>query len=460
MDCQEAQKHLQDYLDGEAEQDLAGEMELHIESCSSCQAKHEELKAVGNILKAWSPPTPAKDFISRTLEAKKTYVAPRRSRILSFPSWRKLAVAATILLAAGLALWVSISGPNESFQIRILSEVAYLKRMDSLINRLNSIDGLADVTHITNMGTAQSLAGGKLDSSRARTNVAFNGMMAASRNTRDAKLFYKFLVSKRYASTGFPPLMGAAWAQQMPTSRTLSHAAVAEYDFSLDKAAEIYRMNLNKPDIDSMARIRLAFIYLAQGAPEKALDLISMSKSGLAKAERELAQDIERAADMAVRARKMTAYSDEKIGALLTAGDYADAAEELKPLWKQEDDKAFLRGWALCRAGKPEQAIQVLDNLVDRTSENSRVRLLALYETALIREKLGYHKEAGRFFRLAVKAAKQAGDDFFTSAAEIQLVYSLLGSNTPERTKTAIATAEAIVNENARNLALELAGKK
>jgi len=392
------------------------------------------------------------------LAAKKTY-APQRPKLLRPGAFKKLALAAGILCVAGLAVWKGVSGGTGGFRIRLLNEVAYLKQIDSMVERLEAVDGLCDVANIANMGTAQGLAGNELDSDAARSNVAVCGMAAAARTPDDARLFIRFISGRRMTAARMPSLVAAAWAEDAPVGNPFARAAVAEYCYDLETAAEFYAKLLNRPGADSTARVRLAFIRLACGEPGKAAELIGVSKDNFDAADKSFVALLEKAVKMVFEARKMEAYSDRRTALLLGAGDYKDAADELKPFWKGEDDKAFLRGWALARAGRPVQAIEVLDALIDRADPGSPERMLALFETALIREKLGRYKEAVRYFTLAADAAESAGDDFFAAAAEIQRVYSLLGLGDPDGIERAKRAAQTITDENARKLARELAAR-
>lgn len=458
MDCREVKEHIIEYLDGEADEKLADAVAEHLKSCDACRAHCDELKAVGTVLRAWTPPDPVADFVERTLAAKKTYT-PARARILRLPSLKKLALAAGVVLVAGIAVWVSTGRKPGRFQIRLLNEVAYLKQIGSMIESLQSVDGLSDVANIANIGTAQGLTDNKLDSAAARSNLAVCGIIASARTPRDARLFYQFISGRQVAAAGFPSFLSAALAEEIPVGSPFSRAAVAEYGYDLETAAGVYRKLLNKPDTDSTARTRLAFIHLATGEPEKAAELIDVSMDNFDAAGKGFVRLLEKAVKRVFEARKMEAYSERKTRLLLSAGAYKDAADELKPFCKGEDDKAFLRGWALARAGRPIQAIGLLDALIDNADPESPERMLALFETALIREKLGRYKEAARFFALAAKAGKAAGDAFFTSAAEIQGVYSLVGIDDPSGIDRAKKTAQSVTDKSARELAAKLIEK-
>lgn len=96
MDCQEAQKLLHAYVDGELDLVTSLEVERHLRECPACAAAQARLQAVRAALRGGAPvftPPPDLEGRIRATVLKSTAPVPRR-----FP-WRWLAVAAAVALA-------------------------------------------------------------------------------------------------------------------------------------------------------------------------------------------------------------------------------------------------------------------------------------------------------------------------------------------------------------------------
>jgi len=458
MNCGKVQRNINAYLDGELDEAASKSITDHVGECAECQAKLEELQAVQQVMKAWSPPGAPHDFVERTVDAaSKPYVPSRRAAILRPAAWKKLALAASIVLAIGIGIWFLNTRTGSSFQIRLV-EVAYMKEVGALIESTNSLDGLSDVANISHRGTGAGLARAGVASRAARTNVAIGSTMATLRSPDDARLFHKFLTEGLGAQARLPALIPSAWAAELPgEDGPLVEAAKLEYAGQTAAARKIYEDLLGRPGADGAARLRLGFIMLAQGEVEKLEALVNTTTPLAREADYSALQaflpTFRQAAAMIRLARKEPAYSAERTKLLLSAGAFKPAADDLAKFWREDAEKGFLYGWCLARSGNPELAMEVLDAVIDAYPLDNPARILALFETAALRERLGFYREAARYFALAAKTSRGAGDEFFAMMADLQGVYTRIGEGDMAKAKRA---ADRIRDEAARKLATEL----
>ena len=95
VNCDESQNLLEAYMDGELDAARMLDLEAHISGCETCAAALERLEDLHRVVVNQAPYYNAPPELRKKLESK---IAPKRER----PWWPMLAIAAGLLLAAGL----------------------------------------------------------------------------------------------------------------------------------------------------------------------------------------------------------------------------------------------------------------------------------------------------------------------------------------------------------------------
>lgn len=111
MECNEAARLLEPYLDGELDRDAVRALETHVDGCAECQAALGNLGRVRHALRAEAPryaaPASLRERIRRDA-ARAAYVpGPRR-----MPGWSRLAAACFGAFVAGAAVMHFAGGPG------------------------------------------------------------------------------------------------------------------------------------------------------------------------------------------------------------------------------------------------------------------------------------------------------------------------------------------------------------
>lgn len=113
MDCKEAARLLEPYLDGELDRDEVRALEAHVDGCAECQAALAQLGRVRHALRAEAPrfsaPASLRERIRR--EGATPAIAPRMRRA---PSWMRLAAACFGAFVAGAAVMHFAQGPGNA----------------------------------------------------------------------------------------------------------------------------------------------------------------------------------------------------------------------------------------------------------------------------------------------------------------------------------------------------------
>ncbi len=105
MDCRVVQELISPYIDGELDRERARQLEAHVESCSECRQRLEEMKAVVQMVGALEEKELPDDFADRLqtrLEAEQVTGMIHRKRV-GFSSWMKwvgMAAAAAVIVLA------------------------------------------------------------------------------------------------------------------------------------------------------------------------------------------------------------------------------------------------------------------------------------------------------------------------------------------------------------------------
>jgi len=158
VSCDLARTNLHGYLDGELDAARAAEFERHLETCRECNASLGAAESLRSALQHGSLYERAPESLRQKVRAD-LKAAGSTEKVLSFspPAWRWLAVAAAILLVAGLswfALPIRFGGPTTT-------DVTAAELIDAHIRSLQP-GHLTDVTS-TDQHTVKPWFDGKLD---------------------------------------------------------------------------------------------------------------------------------------------------------------------------------------------------------------------------------------------------------------------------------------------------------
>ncbi|HEX5122095.1 MAG TPA: anti-sigma factor [Rhodanobacteraceae bacterium] len=111
MDCKEAARLLEPYLDGELDRDEVRALEAHVDGCAECQAALAQLGRVRHALRADAPrfsaPASLRERIRRESAAPASVTRMRRP-----PSWMRLAAACFGAFVAGAAVMHFAGNPG------------------------------------------------------------------------------------------------------------------------------------------------------------------------------------------------------------------------------------------------------------------------------------------------------------------------------------------------------------
>ena len=108
MKCASVRELIESYLDDELDPGVRVEIQDHLTSCSSCSQTHERLRELQKDVRAQAPyydsPASLERRIHNALAQASKRESPIRNATGPSPTWRWIAVAASVLLAVSLAL--------------------------------------------------------------------------------------------------------------------------------------------------------------------------------------------------------------------------------------------------------------------------------------------------------------------------------------------------------------------
>jgi anti-sigma factor (TIGR02949 family) len=110
MDCNEAARLLEPYLDGELDRDTARRLEAHVDGCAECQAALASLGRIRHAMRTEAPRFPAPASLRERI--RRGNAAPFVPRAHSAPSWMRLAAACFGAFVAGAAVMHFAAGPG------------------------------------------------------------------------------------------------------------------------------------------------------------------------------------------------------------------------------------------------------------------------------------------------------------------------------------------------------------
>ena len=122
MDCKEAARLLEPYLDGELDRDSARALEAHIDGCAECRAALASLGRVRHAMRVEAPrysaPASLRERIRRDDAMSASATSVRRA-----PSWMRLAAACFGAFVAGAAVMHFAAGPGSDARDQVARDL-------------------------------------------------------------------------------------------------------------------------------------------------------------------------------------------------------------------------------------------------------------------------------------------------------------------------------------------------
>jgi mycothiol system anti-sigma-R factor len=103
MDCRDAARLIEAYLDGELARDDARALEAHIDECPDCRAALEALGKLRHAVRAEAPHYSAPESLRERI--RRASRAMRRSRVSAW--WRLAAACLVAFIAGGVVTWIA-----------------------------------------------------------------------------------------------------------------------------------------------------------------------------------------------------------------------------------------------------------------------------------------------------------------------------------------------------------------
>ena len=111
MDCNDAARLLEPYLDGELDRDEARELEAHVDRCAECRDALEALGRLRHAVRTQAPHYAAPDSLrERIREASPPQVSEMR-RARRIPAWSRFAAACLFAFVAGAVVMRVVQPP-------------------------------------------------------------------------------------------------------------------------------------------------------------------------------------------------------------------------------------------------------------------------------------------------------------------------------------------------------------
>jgi mycothiol system anti-sigma-R factor len=112
MDCKDAARLIEPYLDGELDRDEARALEAHVDGCAECREALEALGKLRHAVRTEAPHYAAPDALrERIAQASLPAAAPLR-RQRRVPAWWRLAAACLVaFVAGGVVTWAARPSP-------------------------------------------------------------------------------------------------------------------------------------------------------------------------------------------------------------------------------------------------------------------------------------------------------------------------------------------------------------
>jgi len=102
MKCEKVKERLQAFIDNETSSEVTEEIRNHLTSCISCQNELRELQKIDTFLLAFHD-----EEVPEELSIKLLNIPQSEPKISYFGSFKKVSIAASILLSFILGAWIS-----------------------------------------------------------------------------------------------------------------------------------------------------------------------------------------------------------------------------------------------------------------------------------------------------------------------------------------------------------------
>jgi anti-sigma factor (TIGR02949 family) len=108
MDCKDAARLVEPYLDGELDRDEARALEAHVDGCAECRDALEALGKLRHAVRSEAPRYTAPDALRERIRQASLPQAPEMRRPRRVPAWWRLAAACLVaFVAGGVVTWVA-----------------------------------------------------------------------------------------------------------------------------------------------------------------------------------------------------------------------------------------------------------------------------------------------------------------------------------------------------------------
>lgn len=114
MDCKDAMRLLEPYLDGELDREEARALEAHVDGCADCRTALAELGRLRHAVRSEAPRYAAPAALRERIRRESMSQVPRAARSRRVPAWWRFAAACLVaFLAGGLFTWAWRPAPAD-----------------------------------------------------------------------------------------------------------------------------------------------------------------------------------------------------------------------------------------------------------------------------------------------------------------------------------------------------------
>ena len=442
MDCEKHQLHLTAYVDDELSEQLRVVIERHLTECPACRGIIRELKLTGAVMSQWRPAEVSENFLDKIRvkvrqEKRRAEIGncqicrvgkPRRTTML------KLAMAASVILAAGLGWFVlrsfhgpavggrpitvaavqelvaSAQGVEELLQLAVATDVFVAEQIRKARPEPASVIGTETIQLFLEMA--------RMPSQRRHVQMLLGGaggesVLTARTSHSPMELFIAELSLWLKPGGG----SGYAYAQMMSprTSAALRDALRIERRGKYEEAIKAYSQVRTGTHDRTVALVRKAGLLLKLGRFKEAQQALVEAEAGtqqnnfhrtiahggkvrVGNAEKLKPKVDELKRRVVARPNDAAAWR-ELADVELRSGNYDGASEALAKLAEhtgQDEQEMILFRAAWCRknTGAYEEALGELETLRRRKRLANDTRVLCMFEYADILYRCGRHAQS------------------------------------------------------------------